>query len=56
MPLKYYFKKKRCTVCGYRKKENILTREISVNKYVSICKITAKYNPVSLKLRLVLQS
>lgn len=39
-----------------RRNKNTLTTEISHNKYTSICKITAKYNSVSTKLRLVLQS
>lgn len=54
---KYYFKKKKIfTVCGYRKRQNILTREISESKHISICNITTKYNPISLKLKLVIQS
>lgn len=49
MPLKYYLLIYPHTVCGYRKRQNIL-RENSDNKYVQICNTTAKYNPVSFKI------
>lgn len=39
-----------------QKETKYIKRENSDNKYVQICNTTAKYNPVSLKLRLVFQS
>lgn len=37
---KHYLEKKK-TVCEYRERQNILTREISESKHISICKITS---------------